>query len=124
MLTSSDEFIKNFFWKYVDININIEEANYLKSIIYQKSDWIDFFNKYQKLFQSSNEIINFSIIISQLETNDYKRFIIFFLRNCKRILNSEDGNIENIQNVNDLQSFIADDERKFKLFIVCLYYYF
>lgn len=124
MLTSSDEFIKNFFWKYVDININIEEANYLKSIIYQKSDWIDFFNKYQKLFQSSNEIINFSIIISQLETNDYKRFIIFYLRNCKRILNSEDENIENIKNVNDLQSFIADDERKFKLFIVCLYYYF
>jgi|TARA_Y100000389_G_scaffold155188_1_gene155790 hypothetical protein len=124
MLTSSDEFIKNYFWKYVDININIEEANYLKSIIYQKSDWIDFFNKYQKFFQSSNEIVNFSIIISQLDKNDYKRFIIFYLRNCKRILNSEDENIENIQNVNDLQSFIADDERKFKLFIVCLYYYF
>lgn len=124
MLTSSDEFIKNYFWKYVDININIEEANYLKSIIYQKSDWIDFFNKYQKLFQSANEIANFSIIISQLETNDYKRFIIFYLRNCKRILNSEDENIQNIKNVNDLQSFIADDEQKFKLFIVCLYYYF
>jgi hypothetical protein len=124
MLTSSDEFIKNYFWKYVDININIEEANYLKSIIYQKSDWIVFFNKYQQFFQSSNEIVNFSIIISQLDKNDYKRFIIFYLRNCKRILNSEDENIENIQNVNDLQSFIADDERKFKLFIVCLYYYF
>jgi len=124
MLTSSDEFIKNYFWKYVDININIEEANYLKSIIYQKSDWIVFFNKYQQFFQSSNEIVNFSIIISQLDTNDYKRFIIFYLRNCKRILNSEDEHIQNIKNVNDLQSFIADDEQKFKLFIVCLYYYF
>jgi hypothetical protein len=121
MLTSSDEFLKNYFWKYVDINVNIEEANYLKSIIYQNSQWIDFFTKYEKYFQSTNEIVNFSIIISQLEDADYKRFIKFYLRNCKRIINSNDITLTNI---NDLQTFIADDETKFKLFIVCLYYYF
>lgn len=121
MLTSSDEFLKNYFWKYVDINVNIEEANYLKSIIYQNSQWIDFFTKYKKHFQNKNEIVNFSIIISQLEDADYKRFIKFYLRNCKRILNSNDNIIENIH---DLQTFIAENETKFKLFIVCLYYYF
>ena len=124
MLTSSDEFIKNYFWKYVDINVNVEEGNYLKSIIYQKSEWIDFFNKYEKYFQSSNEIVNFSIIVSQLDDNDYKRFITFYLRNCKRILNSNDNIVKCNKNSNDLQIFIADDEEKFKLFVVCLYYYF
>tara|TARA_Y100000389_G_scaffold186685_1_gene207312 strand:+ start:7656 stop:8021 length:366 start_codon:yes stop_codon:yes gene_type:complete len=121
MLTSSDELLKNYFWKYVDINVNIEESNYLKSIIYQNSEWIDFFTKYQRYFKNTNEVINFSIIVSQLEDTDYKRFIKFYLRNCKRILNSNDNIIENIH---DLQRFIADDETKFKLFIVCLYYYF
>ena len=122
MLTSSDEFLKNYFWKYVDINVNIEEKNYLKSIIYQNSEWIAFFTKYQRYFQNTNEIVNFSIIVSQLEDADFKRFMKFYLRNCKRILNSKDLYV--IENIHDLQRFIADDETKFKLFIVCLYYYF
>ena len=123
MLTSSDEFIKNYFWKYVDMNINKEEGYYLKSLIYQNKQWNDFFKKYEYFFIDCNEVSNFTIIISQLNQEEYKRFIKFYMRNCRRIIFDMDWE-KPMNTVQDLDDFISNDETKFKLFIVCLYYYF
>lgn len=127
MLESSETLLKNYLWRYVDLNINnIDRAN-IKSIYRFNEKWKVFLEEYRRFVNTDQDIVNFNILLSQFNPYSFKRFTIFYITTLNALM-IEEGLIERcrvrLHSIDDLRDFIGDDVHKFKLFIVCLYHYF
>ena len=127
MLESSETLLKNYLWRYVDLNINnIDRAN-IKSIYRFNEKWKVFLEEYRRFVNTDQDIVNFNILLSQFNPYSFKRFAIFYITTLNALM-IEEGLLERcrvrLHSIDDLRDFIGDDVHKFKLFIVCLYHYF
>jgi hypothetical protein len=121
MLVSTNILFKNYLWKYVDININELEYEYLKMNINHNEECVDFFKNYEKYLNSKEDIHNLISMMSQMNLKLLEKFFKYYTIYLKKIMNI--NHIKNNLTFNDLKNII-NTEDKFKLFIVCLYYYF
>jgi hypothetical protein len=127
MLESSEQLLKNYLWKYVDLNINNIDIENIKRIYILNDQWTEFLDDYKKYVRSNNDLVNFNIILSQLNEYSFQRFMIFFGTIIYSFPEFSDDDIYKsrvrLKTIDDLKTFIGDDINKFKLFILSLYYY-
>jgi len=121
MLTSSSEFVKNFLWKYVDITINKTEIELLRTKYTRNAVVERLFDRFKNIFYDKMDLENYVFIISITESCHWNNFIIFYITFARKF-NLFDN--EKINTLEDLDKYIDTDERKFKLLLICLYYYF
>jgi hypothetical protein len=127
MIESSEQLVKNYLWKYVDLNINNIDRENIKRIYRLNEQWTEFLENYKKYVKSDNDILNFNIILSQFSEYTFQRFMIFFgtiLHSFSSTYNHDNKFRVRLTSIDDLKTFIGDDINKFKLFIVSLYHYF
>ena len=124
MLTSSTEFVKSFLWKYVDITINKSEIELLKSKVISNTVLLNMFHRFKNIFYDKSDIENIIFIISIIEPCYWNNFIIFYMTYVRKFEVENDEEIKTIITIEDLDNFINTDEKKFKLLLICLYYYF
>lgn len=121
MLTSSTEFVKNFLWKYVDITINKTEIDMLRTKYTPNTVIQSLFNRFNNIFYDKMDVDNYVFIISIIDECHWKNFIIFYITFARKFELLEN---EKIKTIEDLDKYIDTDEQKFKLLLICLYYYF
>jgi hypothetical protein len=121
MFCSSDEFAQNYFWRHVDHNISTYEFCELKHLLPTHFCWNSILEKYAHCFQNENDVANFNMVCSIIPKNDFKKFMLYYMTSLKRI--SPTYKFVKIEDENRLKEYV-DDEEKFKILIVCLYYYF
>ncbi len=127
MLESSENLLKNYLWKYVDLNINNIDRENIKSIYRFNDQWKVFLNEYRSCFNTEQDIVNFNIVLSQLNPYSFKRFIIFYITTLNAFYAEEGIALQSrvrLNSIQELREFIGKDVLKFQLLIVCLYYYF
>jgi hypothetical protein len=127
MLVSSQDFVKNYMWKYVDITINKEELKILKKQKEYNPSIHSLFSRYRDIFVSEMDMENYLFVMSIIENSLMNKFLIFTETNIKRFYFTQDstqmGKEESILTLDDLDRLI-DNEDKFKLLLISLYYYF
>lgn len=128
MLVSSQDFVKNYMWKYVDITINKEELKILKKQKDYNPLIYSLFSKYQDIFVSEMDMENYLFIMSIIEDSLMNKFLIFTNTNIKRFYSNQIGKELELESkpiltLNNLDKFIDNDD-KFKLLLISLYYYF
>jgi hypothetical protein len=121
MFCSSDEFAQNFFWRHIDHNISASELSELKNLLPTHIYWNDILEKYAHCFQNVNDVANFNMVCSIIPKNDFKSFMMYYMTSLKKI--SPIYEFVRIEDENGLKEYVDDDD-KFKILIVCLYYYF
>lgn len=121
MLTSSTEFVKSFLWKYVDITINKTEMEMLRTKFTPNTVIENLFDRFKNIFHDKMDVENYVFIISIIEAGHWNNFIIFYITFARKF-----GLLENekINTIEDLDKYIDTDEHRFKLLLICLYYYF
>jgi hypothetical protein len=122
MICSSGEFVNNYLWKYVDMTITKKEWLHLTNKQVHEPIWIDFFFKFKHIFKDETDIYNYSFVLSNIEETVLKNFIMFYNTNIHRCL--KNNHYIKISTIDDLLSFIDNDEDRFKLLLISLYYYF
>ena len=121
MFTSSTEFMKSFLWKYIDITINKTEMELLQTKYTQNLVIRNMFDRFKDIFYDKNDIENYVLIISIIEPCYWYNFMIFYTTYAIKFEMFEDDKINTVE---DLDKYIDMNERKFKLLLICLYYYF
>jgi hypothetical protein len=121
MLTSSTEFMKSFLWKYIDITINKSEMELLRTKYTQNLVIKSMFERFKDIFYDEIDIDNFVFIISIIEPCYWDNFMIFYITCAIKFEMTEKYKINTVE---DLDKYIDTNERKFKLLLICLYYYF
>lgn len=124
MLLSSSDFMKNYLWKYIDITINRTEVQQLKTNINYDQYIMDMFNRFKHIFMEQTDIENYVFIMSIIEPCYFDNFVIFYVAFVKKFGLADDDTLKRISTLNDLNNFVDNDEKKFKLMLLCLYYYF
>lgn len=121
MLTSSTEFVKSYLWKYVDITINRTEIEMLRTKYTPNLIIESLFERFKDIFHDEIDVENYVFIISITERFHWNNFMIFYITFAKKFGLSEN---EKITTIGELDKYIDTDEHKFKLLLICLYYYF
>jgi hypothetical protein len=123
MICSSGEFVNNYLWKYVDMTITKAERVYLTKKQVHEPLWIDFLLKFKHVFKDESDIYNFSFVLSNIDEDIFKNFIVFYNTN---VLRSSNTDIEffKMTSIEDMISFIGENDENFKLLLISLYYYF
>lgn len=121
MLSSTNILFKNYLWKYVDININELEYEYIKMNIILDNRCINFFKKYDEYLNNEEDKYNLTSMMSQMSEEVLHNFFKYYTIYLKRLM--KEDYIKNDLTYEDLMKIINTKD-KFKLFIVCLYYYF
>lgn len=122
MITTSNEFLKSFLWKYVDMTINKYEHDILLSKFnYKNTDLYPFFKGFN-IFTDEQDICNYIFVISSIETYYLERFLIFYITNVRFL--DLDKNPQKINTMEAVIEYIGNNEEKFKLFLISLYFFF
>lgn len=121
MLTSSTEFMKSFLWKYVDLTINKTEMELLRTKYTPNTVIESMFERFENIFFDKMDVDNYVFIISIIEPWFWNNFVIFYITYARKL---ELLNNEKINTIDDLDKYIDTNEQKFKLLLICLYYYF
>lgn len=131
MLYSSDELLKRYMWRYVDMNLNSLEIDYLKRIMLQSikgGEWeeleaLRFVQRREHLLQNgADDTHNLSCVLLQLSHEEFRSLARFFAINAKRIgYDVGDGRIDTYA---DLEACVGDERDLFALFVISVYYYF
>ena len=121
MLISSEEFLHNFLWKYVDMHINIFELQTIKNIIRIDDNWRVLLDSFTHVFGNEMDKNNFLFVLSQFYHYTFIKFIHFYKVQVKKYF---DISVSNISNHADLKNFINTNENRLKLLMICLYHYF
>jgi uncharacterized protein YbgA (DUF1722 family) len=129
MLSSTGEFVKNYYWRYVDMHINKYELEFLQSRTLQDPGCKRFLSRYKHLLATPQaDVDNLCSVLSHINDHDLRTFMKFFLIRVKTI--REDANtgtgtdLMSLQTYEDLERYIDDQADLFNLFVVSLYYYF
>lgn len=121
MLISSEEFLQSFLWKYVDMHINIYELQVIKNIIRIDEDWKILLDSFSHLFGNEIDKNNTLFVLSQFDNSTFVKFMKFYKVQVKKYF---DVSLSNISHHEDLKTFIDTNEDRFKLLMICLYFYF
>ena len=125
MLSTPEIFLKNYLWKNIDISINRAENIYIYNNAYQDPDWINIFNNFKYMFDDDSILTNYIIILSNINENILKKFLVFYLINCNNYnvhdLKKHGHHLENLEMLKD---FIGNSEEKFRMFIISMHFYF
>ena len=125
---SSDELLKRYMWRYVDMNLNALEIDYLKRILLQsiKGEWeeleaLRFVKRREHLLQNgADDTHNLTCVLLQLSREEFRSLARFFAINAKRI----GYDVGRIDTYADLEECVGDERDLFALFVVSVYYYF
>ena len=122
-MLSSHEYLKHFLWKYIDFTINEQDIQVLKSNIVPNKKWFDVLIRFKNNYAlNDNDLHNYAIVLSQMNDNVFKLFMIFYMINvCKYVKNSEKNTITSIE---ELGKYLNEDEKRFEILLISLYYYF
>ena len=128
MLHSSDELLKRFMWRYVDMTLNSSEIDYLKRISLQSihddtdAEPLRFVRNYEYLLQNGTEDCqNLTCVLMQLSQEEFISLVRFFSINAKLLGYTVTNGIRDYK---DLEACIGSDSELFKLFVISVYYYF
>jgi hypothetical protein len=122
MLICSNEFAKGYLWKYVDVTINKAEFCFLKNNTRYNTQFEELFKTFCQVFTDISDMYNYLFVISIVEPVLLKSFLIFYSTNIQRIYNNV--NFKKIETIDGLVDYIREDEHKFKVLLISLYYYF
>lgn len=125
MLLSTNEFVKNYYWRYVDMHINRYELEFLQSRTVQDSSCRRFLNRYRHMLSNPDiDIENLSSVLSHIKDSDLQTFLKFFVIRIRMIKEDSTSEMRLLRDYEDLEKYIAEDEELFNFFVVSLYYYF
>jgi hypothetical protein len=121
MFCNSDDFVLDYFWKYVDYRINKTDIQNLKFVLQHDTQWNKLFTNYLHCFENDSDIHNYNSVCAMVDDNVFKRLMIYYTNVLKTIDHSV--GFQKIRNKEQLICFI-DNDIKFKILIVCIYYFF
>nr|QOI90432.1 hypothetical protein HWQ62_00296 [Pyramimonas orientalis virus] len=125
MLASSEEFVNGFLWKYVDMSITKKEWSLLKKTQINNPEWTPLFSNFKHIFNDEQSMFNYMFVLSNIDNTYFHGFMIFFITNIQRqLINTPPIPFQKIRTIDELTAFIDDDEEKFKMLLISLYYYF
>jgi hypothetical protein len=125
MLLSTNEFVKNYYWRYVDMHINRYELEFLQSRTVQDSSCRRFLNRYRHMLSNPEiDIENLCSVLSHINDSDLRTFLKFFVIRIRMIKEDSTSEMRLLRDYEDLQRYIEEDEELFNFFVVSLYYYF
>lgn len=124
MVSSPEEFLKNYLWKNVDISINKAEYRYIYRDSKKDPKWVDLFTRFRHLVSSDHIYDCYIIVLSNIDETILQQFYIYYLINCYYYDNTLLDRNRVIKNISMLKDFIGDNEHKFKIFILSMHFYF
>ena len=125
MLLSTSEFVKNYYWRYVDMHINRYELEFLQSRTVQDSSCRRFLNRYRHMLSNpDSDIENLCSVLSHIKDGDLRTFLKFFVVRIRMIREDSGSEMRILRDYEDLQQYIEEDEELINFFVVSLYYYF
>jgi hypothetical protein len=126
MVFTSTMLLKNYFWKYVDMNINCREIEYLLEQTLVDKDCEQFLERYKERFSNpSADLRNVCTLLSHLSTKELSTLLQFYHVQVNMINNNDLLNTPStLKTYADLEQFIGKDHELFDVFVVSLYYYF
>jgi hypothetical protein len=119
MILSSNETIKQFFWKYIDYNMNTIEIETFKNRIIINKQFKQLFNEYNSIFCDENDMHNYVILFSCIDHKSIDKFILFFQIHLKHL-----GLVYEIKKKKNSLSDIIDNKEKMKICVLCFHFYF
>lgn len=122
MLSTPENFFKNFLWKNIDISINKAEHLYILDNAVESTIWMELFNKFKYSFDD-DILKHYILILSNIDDIVLEKFLVFYIINCFKY---NKGTIDKIflKNYEMLEEFIGNDEEKFRMFIISIHFYF
>lgn len=125
MLVSTNEFVKSYYWRYVDMHLNKYEVEFLQARTVQDRACRRFLSRYRHLLSNpETDIENLCSVLSHIEEQDLRTFLKFFVIRMRMIREEAGVEIVSLRDYEDLEGYIQGDEELFNFFVVSLYYYF
>jgi hypothetical protein len=125
-VVTSDDFVRHFFWKYVDMRLSQWELKYLCDRVELDPLCFKFLQRYERLLSNPEaDVLNLCTVMSQLDRRTLEALFRFYvIRNADLSSETPPPPLDAPKSYDALQQFIGEDDARFERFVISLYYYF
>ena len=125
MLISSEAFVQQFFWKYLDISMNREECLFVMGSFPVDPDVERMTNRFAHSFGTTRDRRNYAFVISQLRGRVLDNFLVFYSTMVHKFTAARPHATIRIEprTLEGIDRFVGDDEELFKMLLVSAHYF-
>lgn len=123
--------MKSYLWKYIDIAINKKEREYIIDNSFYDPDTYSLFRRFEKLFDSEEDIKYYVLILSSLNQQIFRRLMVYYMINVNRYDTGVECQAESIAktqqtpyNITDVDKFIGNSSKRFLILLLSIHFYF
>lgn len=123
--------MKSYLWKYIDIAINKKEREYIIDNSFYDPDTYSLFRRFEKLFDSEEDIKYYVLILSSLNQQIFRRLMVYYMINVNRYDTRVECQAESIAktqqtpyNITDVDKFIGNSSKRFLILLLSIHFYF
>lgn len=125
MLISSEAFVQQFFWKYLDISMNREEYLFVKESFPVDPHVARMTDRFATTFGTSRDRRNYAFVLSQLRGRVLDNFLVFYRTIVHKFGADRPHAAIRIEppTIEGLDRFVGHDEELFKMLLVSAHYF-
>lgn len=136
MLSTPEMFLKSFLWKRVDISINKAEYQYIFKEALRREEWVKLFSRFEHMVIDKKIFDAYIIVLSNLKKETLHKFLRYFLIHYasyrKREYSDTLSYLEESSHTKDhettiqdsFNAYIGNDDDRFRIFLICMQFYF
>ena len=125
MLISSEAFVRQFFWKYLDISINREEYLFVKESFPVDPHAERLTSRFADSFGTRRDRQNYAFVLSQLRGQVLHNFLVFYRTMVHKFGTDRPHTAIRIDppTLDGLDRFVGEDGELFKILLVSAHYF-